>query len=366
MGKTKTLHTLIKQGAMLLLISWACVGAVSFSFTVLLPPVVTKTDLGQFDIFGNGSGPVMYTFTVGNNEGKTVTDLQLRYKVECHIRSSGKDALLFEGLSNVFSLDINEFIVETNQQFLVKNNPAVKVSLQTTIHECDDETKKLLLDAQKAPDGTLRYTMILFNSKTDMVLSQITSTHEILNISKLNCLAPGVSPLDYIPPLFDPLPVFFWVSDLKPGIYGSDPVFELRVYKAQSGESAAEALSKQPVFSQKVNDWQFRYPQSAAKLVPGMVYYWEVAGMLKGSSESEIKSSPYVFRMADLTDNPDFAAIMNLLKRVYSEDVLKKIYDYNAHAGITIDGSVKTVDDLRALIERIQAKDLSIKSTRVE
>jgi hypothetical protein len=255
--------------------------------------------------------------------------------------------------------------VETNQQFLVKNNPAVTVSLQTTIHECNDiETKKLLLDAQKAPDGTLQYTMIL--SKPDMAPFPISSIHEILNISKLNCLAPGVSPSDYIPPVFDPLPVFFWVSDLKPGIYGTDPVFEIRVYKAQSGESAAEALSKKPVFSQKVNDWQFRYPQSAATLVPGAVYYWEVAGVLKGSSESEIKSSPYVFRLADLTDNPDFAAIMNLLKRVYGEDILKKIYDYNAHAAITIDGSVKTVDDLRALIERIQAKDLSIKSTRVE
>jgi hypothetical protein len=347
MEKTKTPYKLLKHGAMFLLVAWTGVGAVSFSFTVLLPPVVTKTDLGQFDIFGNGSGPVMYTFTVGNNEGKTVTGLQLRYKVECHIRSSGKDVLLFEGLSNVFSLDTNEFLVETNQQFLVKNNPAVTISLQTTIHECNDiETKKLLLDAQKAPDGTLQYTMIL--SKPDMAPFPISSIHEILNISKLNCLAPGVSPSDYIPPVFDPLPVFFWVSDLKPGIY------------------AAEALSKKPVFSQKVNDWQFRYPQSAATLVPGAVYYWEVAGVLKGSSESEIKSSPYVFRLADLTDNPDFAAIMNLLKRVYGEDILKKIYDYNAHAAITIDGSVKTVDDLRALIERIQAKDLSIKSTRVE
>lgn len=139
--------------------------ALDLQFIVTMPSVITEGTLVQFDVFGTGTGAQVFLVIVDNSaDSKSYTGLTLRYKVDYYQQGGGSWKPLYEGLSNIFSIQAHKSIPPiSSKDFLKKNNPAVPVSLKITIFELSDTDplKKQFLDTQKIPDGKIRYTMIL-------------------------------------------------------------------------------------------------------------------------------------------------------------------------------------------------------------
>ena len=340
--------------------------ALDLQFIVTVPPVITEGTVVQFDVFGSGTGAQVFIIIVDNStDSKSYTGLTLRYKVDYYQQGGGSWKLLYEGLSNEFTILAHKsFSPISSKNFLKKNNPAVPVSLKTTVFELSDSDplKKQFLDTQKIPDGKIRYTMILRNSTINIVKS---SEHVIINTSKVELVTPGSSPSGLLSTVFDLNPVFIWNSDIPPNVYGGDDVFEIRVYKAGSGESAAQAMSKVPVVREGTTILQYKLPDQGYRLIPGATYYWEVIGFIKGIATSEIKSSPFRFKMSK-TVNPKVSEVINIIKPVYNEATLEKIYDFDSDVTIKIDGQEKDVNELRELVQKILLEEYSIHDTKVE
>ena len=149
----------IGLGFVLLLLISHTAFALRMQFIVTMPPVITEGTVVQFDVFGTGTGAQVFTVILDNvNDNKTYTGLTLRYRVYYYQQGGGYSGILYEGLSNQFSMNPNEYVPPiSSKDFLKKNNPAVKVSLQTTVFELSDTDplKKQFLNTQMIPDGKI-------------------------------------------------------------------------------------------------------------------------------------------------------------------------------------------------------------------
>jgi hypothetical protein len=260
----------------------------------------------------------------------------------------------------------NEYVPPiSSTDFFKKNNPAVKVSLVTTVFELPDTDplKKQFFNTQTIPDGKVRYTMTL--EKNGVVQQTETKDVTVINSTKVELVSPGSSPSGTIITVFDPHPVFLWTSDLPPYVYGPADVFEIRIYKAQSGESFAQAMSRIPVIRTGVKELQYKEPDAGYQFIPGATFYWEVIGFVKGITTTEVKSSPFSFKMSKPL-NPNVQEVVNTLKLVYGEEILEKIYEYDSDVSLKIDGQTIDVNELKDLVQRILSGEYSIQSTTVQ
>lgn len=366
MSRFRKFHKDISKAFILTFFISKAVLALDMHFIVTMPSVITGGTITQFDVFGSGVGAQIFTLMLDNiKDNTTYTGLTLRYRVHYYQQSGGGRKLLYEGLSNQFTMLPNEYVPPiSSKDFFKKNNPAVKVSIRITVFELSDSDplKKQFLDTQKIPDGKIRYTMILRSSTVNIEKS---SEHIVINTSKVELVTPGASATDLIQTIFNPNPVFIWNSDLPPNIYGSDDVFEIRIYKANSGESPAQALSRVPVVKAGAKILQYKLPDQGYRLIPGATYYWEVVGFIKGISTSEIKSSPFGFKMTKPV-NPKVQEVINTIKPIFDESILEKIYEYDSDVIIKIDGHEKDVNELRELVQKILTEENSIQYTTVE
>ncbi len=341
--------------------------ALSMQFMVTMPPVITNGTVSAFDIFGNGSGAQIFIILLDNRGDHDFhRGLALRYRVDYLPQDGSPPKKLYEGLSYPFVMGPFEQVPPiSSKEFLIKNNKSVKVALSRTLFEMadSDPLKKQFLDTQKIPDGIVRYTMIL--EQNFSVLFQQSSDHTVINTSRVDLIAPGSTPSGMMPVIYNMYPLFVWTSDLPPNIYGNDDVFTLRLYKAKSGESAALALSRIPVFSRGTKTPQYQLTKQDYRLIPGATYYWEVSGFVKGVTISEIKSSPFGFKVAKSV-NTEFWDIINTLRLIYGEDILEKVYDYDSQVTLKIDGSTITIEELREMVQKVQSETFSILSTTVD
>lgn len=335
-------------------------------FIVTMPTVITKGTVTEFDLFGTGSGAQVFIIILDNGgDIKHYRGLTLRYRVDYLPGDGSPKKKLYEGISYPFTMAPHEQVPPiSSKDFLKKNNHTVKASISKTLFELSntDPLKKQFLDTQKIPDGTVRYTMKLEHKFS--ILDVQTSDHIVLNTSTVELLTPGAAVSGNPPVEYNTNPLFIWTSDIPPNIYGSADVFTVRIFKARIGESAAQALSGIPVVERGTRTTQYQVPQQDYRFTPGAVYYWEVIGYVKGIATSEIKSGPFGFRMAKPI-NIEFWEVVNTLKQVYGEDILEKIYEYDAAVTIKRDGKTIDIQELKEIIRKIKAEEFSIQSTHV-
>ncbi len=343
------------------------VSALSMQFLVTMPPVITKGTVTEFDLFGDGTGSQVFIVILDNSTDlKHYQGLTLWYRVDYIPGSGGGKKKLYEGVSYTFAMAPREKVPPvSSKDFLKKNNHLVKVSLSKTIYKLPDTDplKVQFLTSQKIPDGKVRYTMKLRCGFKDEEVQ--TSDHSIVNSSTVELITPGAAASGNPPTEFNTNPLFIWTSDLPPNIYGNDDVYRIRIYKARSGQSMAQAMSGAPVHEAGTKDAQYQIPQGKYRFIPGAVYYWEVIGFVKGVNTTEIKSSPFGFRMAKPI-NPAFWEVVNALRQIYDEEVLEKIYDYDAEVTIRKNGRVIDIQELRKLVQQIRSGAYSIQSTQVD
>jgi hypothetical protein len=329
----------------------------------VLPPVITNPDVSTFDIFGTGVTSPMFVIRIDNTGDTAHTGLRLRYKM-FYVEAGNPPDKLYEGISNTFGIAAGSVLVVNSSDFLKKNNTSSEIYIQSTSFDVGEAAfKQKLFNSQRMPDGELTFELTLLKGWSEF--SSDGFSCQVLNASNVECVSPGApapsSPLT----IADEQPVFIWTSDLqiKNGVDYGD-AFELCLYKARSGESMAEAVSRAPVFRKRTSELQLKYPAQAPDLIPGAVYYWQVTGFLRGITSSQIKSGFSSFRLqAPL--NAEMQEILALLRLIYDESVLEQIYDYSEDVTVIIDGETVDASGLRKLVTEITAGKAAIQSTTV-
>ena len=304
-----------------------------------LPTVITDASLGQYDLFGTGFGALMFIIHLDNaDDPNTYDHLQIHYTATLTYSDNGaeRSQVVYEGLSNDFTINPHETVIVPSTEFLKDNNTAVRASLVSTIRELDDPAlKEQILTSQHIPDGTLSFSIQLLQNGTPF--AQVEYPHKVINSTTIELIAPG-NPVGQQPvDLYNPRPLFVWNSQLYPGIYGTDDVFEMRIYEARPGETYTDALGRLPVFTSRENAFQRQYPVDGRQLIPGYTYYWQVIGFVKGTSTTEIRSEVYGFRLLPGTD-PKVLEVLAILQIILDNTILDQVDGYVSGVTVRING----------------------------
>jgi hypothetical protein len=338
--------------------------AVTVELVRTLPAVITGVNLGDYDLTADGTGPQMFVIFLSSlDETAARSGLRLRYTV--HISGSdGTSERVYDGLSNYFTMNPGEMITITSNQFFERDAGNPLPHLVTTLFSMSDRDKQEIINRQRIPDGSLRFSITLESGGLPGGATKSFNC-SILNTTRVTLLSPGASAgSGMLPVVTEQYPVFLWQSDLVPGIYGGGDVFEIRIWKARTGQSPAEVIGGPPTIRQRLDAFTFEYPRNGELLVPGATYYWQVTGFLKSTTTTLINSDIYRFRMAR-QPAPEVLEVIALLRMVYDEQEISQLLDYDAGVTIKINGRVVTVDALRQLILNIVAANNEITATTV-
>jgi hypothetical protein len=299
--------------------------AIEFELTSTMPDIVTNVNLSHYDITQSGKGPAMFTARItGDGESHTGLDIHFTIEVEAGVLGGGRH-LVVEGYSNTFDLAPHETATVFSNQFM-QADPSIPVKFhrkRLTHLMRNDALKRKVLDGGKIPTGHLYYTMRLRKNGTVLLTRGID--REIINVSRLELMAPGANAVEPgVTKLYSPRPVFTWISDLTdPSLYGGADIFELKLYKMESGYSVAEAMSTRPVFETRTNRTSFEYPLNARPLESGETYVWQIKAFLKGIIDASMTSKPFTFQYVDAGASGDPA-----VERIYDDLILLLSADY--------------------------------------
>ncbi|MBN1756706.1 MAG: hypothetical protein JW863_00215 [Chitinispirillaceae bacterium] len=335
--------------------------SLDLQYIPVLPPVITNPSLSQIDLFGEGVGTPMYILNL-NNVGDTATYRRcvIRYSAVLEFSDNGtqRRQTIYEGLTAEFTVFPNENINISSTEFMKPNNSSVRTSLKYMAYQLDDMAlKERMLSSMMIPDGTLTFSLELFPA-VDQNDDNNSFSHMIMNPSTIDLIAPGADADLPAEEVITRRPFFSWVSQLHPGIYNNEDVFELRIYEARPGVSSAEAIARPPYFSQRVNAFNLRYPADARALTPGYTYYWEVIGILRGAFTSEIRSNIFAFRIAPLVDstavyNPrNIDEVLEILRPVIGDETVKEMREY-VSGTIRLDNKMISKEELSDVIRQI-------------
>jgi len=354
-------HAVFFRMIMLLLLLVSVAFPLEIKFIPILSPVITNPSLNEIDLFGKGFGPPIFIVNL-NNAGDTVRyeHMHIRYSVTIEFSDNGTDRTqrLYEGLTDEFTVEPNEVINVSSTTFLNSTNPGGRLTLRYMEYELDDvELKDQLTASKRLPDGVLTFSLELFPT-VDPVTDDNSFSFKVLNTTSIDLIAPGNEISTTPSQLLTPRPLFCWTSQLYPGIYTSDDAFELKVFEARPGVSAAEAITQPPILTRRLSASTFQYPADEHQLVPGYSYYWQVTGFIKGAVTSEIHSEVFGFTIVSLTDSTASMAphsideILELLRPIIGDEMVEELSDYMSR-DIRIDNRQVSKDDLAEVVRKI-------------
>lgn len=356
-----TISGSIAQIAAALLLMASFVYSLELKYIPVLSPVITNPSLSQIDIFGEGFGAPVFIMSL-NNAGDTATyrHLRIRYSVSLEFIDNGvaRGQRLYEGLTEEFTINPNEVVNLSSTRFLDSHNPDSRFGLRYMVYELDDlELKDRLVSSKRLPDGTLTFALELFPS-VEQDLDDNSSSHTIMNTTSIDLIAPGNEMGQTPSSSTNSRPLFSWISQLYPGIYGTDDVFELRIYEARPGIAASDAVARPPCFSRRLNTFTFQYPADAPPLVPGYAYYWEVVGFVKGAFTTEIRSEIYGFMLEPLADSTamfkpgNIDDVLEMLRPIVGDAVVEEMREYTS-GDIRIDNRSVSREQLHSVLQKM-------------
>ncbi|MBD3321574.1 MAG: hypothetical protein GF350_10820 [Chitinivibrionales bacterium] len=342
--------------------------AVTVNLIPSLPSTMTNAHISQFDIFASGLGPLMFVIQITNPDDSVYTDLRLRYRVYLESPAAGTQGnqRIYEGLSNIFHVNSFESILIKSNDFLTENNPAVRASIQSTVYELKDPgIKEKISDGQRIPDGTIEFRIDLERTSTSASIGSDISSHTISNVTYVDLDYPGQDASRGPSTIYEPRPVFSWRSDLLPGTYGNDDIFDICVYEEVPGGTMGDAISRPPYHSASVNALSYTIPQSSPQLEKGVTYFWEVAAQSKGANTTAIESPVFAFTI-DKTGNPLVWEIIQQLRLIIDdESIFEKIEGYDADATIYINGDKMNITDLRQFVSEVLSEQRHLESVEI-
>ena len=325
-----------------------------------MPPVVTNVNLSHYDFYATGTGGTIFTIKIFNDNSESYNDLQLIYQLLLKMPEDSDYKEMLYNTTNKFDISSNEKIVEvTSKEFVQVNHPDARFTRQYLGRYGDYKgVRAKILDAGKIMTTKVRFIITLTGPDHPSLTQELSG--QILNVNRMMPISPGSeigASSEGFARIQSAYPLFQWSSDLYPGIYGSDDVFELNLYKLEPGESP-EALTN-PIYSIATRETSHQYPVSAPLLEQGGVYVWEVLGFLKGPANAIMPSPRFGFFYAG-EQLPDPSAVqviqsaIRILQGSGLENMISHLEEAESLLDIKINGNDADFNDIRDIEKKIQ------------
>jgi len=346
--------------------------------TVINP--ITNFDLSYFDITGSGAGPTLFTITVV--PGPT-PDARYRIQYTVYCTTDVLSGKLFEAESGLFTIPSGGIVISSNE-FFTNRGPSAP-SLNRTIFSIDaGPLSDVITRSGIIPSGriTMRFELL---DESGQNIHEVNTAMDIVAIRYVTLTAPGIESTQAqagasIPALPTPYPLFLWNSDLLPVTYSSSVIkFELSLYENPEGMYAvSDIIDSKPVWSVRIdgatNNNYVQYPVSGTKaLQPGTKYYWQVSAVLQGPVKKEIKSSLFVFTIADMHSSeildPRQQQILMYLQMILGDNynyVLSRLETLSPQRTVFLNGEKVSLEHLAQIARQFQRGQYTVKNIEWE
>jgi hypothetical protein len=239
--------------------------------------------------------------------------------------------------------------------------------------EVESAWEDLLAETGRFPSGTYRVLVRVLNATgTELDRDEVHVT--LVNPSRIELVSPGTRYGETPEVVTNSTPRFLWSSDA--GVVAGGGVYRIRVVPVDGAASPEDAIEQYASWEATTPATTAIYPGSAAAipLVPGGTYAWQIVREVRGSTGTELISSPiYWFRMSEAATGDDASnqgrgggtgagGQLQELARVLGID----LSGFRPSGQIYVDGQLYPIEKLEELLRAILAGEISVQSITVQ
>ncbi len=224
-----------------------------------------------------------------------------------------------------------------------------------------DNIEDLIIDTGRMPDGNYVFTIGIYeNDQNGTLLSNLATAVIVIRFPiSISLITPG-NPIGLgVTNISEPFPNFIWFSNLEE--------YTIRIYELDGVYDTVEEIEMlEPHFVEmNIGGTSFSYPPSAPEFVLNQTYAWQVSAIVMSpiaASESEYKSTMYLFRLSDsASEESSLQILINFLNQLDIDGVDEIIS--LLEAGYTLDniiwrGSEISAEDLMEILDEISSGNI--------
>ncbi|MEA2095275.1 MAG: hypothetical protein U9P73_01090 [Candidatus Cloacimonadota bacterium] len=227
-----------------------------------------------------------------------------------------------------------------------------------------DSIEDLIIDTGRMPDGNYIFEIGIYEEGQEgedayLLSNKVTAIIVIRSPISISLITPG-NPIGLgVTNISEPFPNFIWFSNLEE--------YTIRIYELDGVYDTVEEIEMlEPYFVEmNIGGTSFSYPPNAPEFVLNQTYAWQVSALVMSpiaASESEYKSTMYLFRLSDsASEESSLQILINFLNQLDIDGVDEIIS--LLEAGYTIDniiwrGSEISAEDLMEILEEISSGNI--------
>ena len=227
-----------------------------------------------------------------------------------------------------------------------------------------DSIEDLIIDTGRMPDGNYIFEIGIYEEGQEgedayLLSNKVTAIIVIRSPISISLITPG-NPIGLgVTNISEPFPNFIWFSNLEE--------YTIRIYELDGVYDTVEEIEMlEPHFAEmNIGGTSFSYPPSAPEFVLNQTYAWQVSAIVESpiaASESEYKSTMYLFRLSDsASEESNLQILINFLNQLDIDGVDEIIS--LLEAGYTLDniiwrGSEISAEDLMEILEEISSGNI--------
>ncbi len=227
-----------------------------------------------------------------------------------------------------------------------------------------DSIEDLIIDTGRMPDGNYIFEIGIYEEGQEgedayLLSNKVTAIIVIRSPISISLITPG-NPIGLgVTNISEQYPNFIWFSNLEE--------YTIRIYELDGVYDTVEEIEMlEPHFVEmNIGGTSFSYPPSAPEFTLNQTYAWQVSAIVMSpiaASESEYKSTMYLFRLSDsASEESNLQILINFLNQLDIDGVDEIIS--LLEAGYTLDniiwrGSEISAEDLMGILEEISSGNI--------
>jgi len=244
---------------------------------------------------------------------------------------------------------------------IINSNDNPNYTIVQTFDDFLDSIEDLIIDTGRMPDGTYVFEIGVYeNGPTgDLISNMVTAILVIRSPISISLITPG-NPMGLgVTNISEQYPNFIWYSNLDD--------YTIKIYELDGMyETMDEIEMLEPHFVEtEIGGTSFSYPPRAPEFVYNTTYAWQISAIVESpivSSESEYKSTMYLFKLSDAAaEELSLQILINFLNQLDIEgaDEIIKLLE----AGYTLEnlvwkGQKISAEDLMEILEEISSGEI--------
>ena len=227
-----------------------------------------------------------------------------------------------------------------------------------------DNIEDLIMDTGRMPDGNYIFKIGIYEEGHEgedayLLSNHVTAIMVIRSPISISLITPG-NPMGLgVTNISEQYPNFIWYSNLDD--------YTIRIYELDGMYETMEEIEMlEPHFVEtEIGGTSFSYPPRAPEFVYNTTYAWQISAIVESpiaSSESEYKSTMYLFKLSDAaSEELSLQILINFLNQLDiegSDEIIKLL-----EAGYTLEnlvwkGQKISAEDLMEILEEISSGEI--------